>query len=76
MIDFILDEWFIAFSLKKNILWLFNTKKSSDDIGVIHGIRFFNALMLVLAHKSLALFFVPYVNRTDMAEVCMHEYIF
>lgn len=63
------DEWFTTFSLKKNGKALFSLKRDPDDIPCIHGIRFVNAMMLILAHKSMALFFQPYVNRTEMTEI-------
>lgn len=44
-------------------------KRSADDIEAVHGIRFLNALMLLFAHKSMALFFLPYANRTELVEV-------
>ncbi|KAG8222358.1 hypothetical protein J437_LFUL015954 [Ladona fulva] len=52
--------------LKRNFKELFSLSSSSDDIQCIHGIRFLNALALLLSHKSIALFFNPFVNRTSM----------
>lgn len=63
------NQWIEAFSLKKNWNSLIRLKKSHDDIEAIHGIRFVNAFFLVLAHKSMAMFFTPYMNRTEMIEV-------
>ncbi|XP_014232927.1 O-acyltransferase like protein-like [Trichogramma pretiosum] len=57
-----------AFSLKRNALKLFSLERPQGDIATLHGIRALNAFMLILAHKSLALFFNPYTNRTDMTE--------
>ncbi|KAJ9599467.1 hypothetical protein L9F63_010054, partial [Diploptera punctata] len=57
-----------AFSLRKNVLALFNLSRSSDDIESIHGIRALHALLLLIAHKCMALFFNPYLDRTAMAE--------
>lgn len=65
------DDWFNAFSLKKNFKTLFNVTKSQSDIPTLHGIRFLNAILLLFAHKSMALFFNPYVNRTEMSEVSL-----
>ncbi|KAK5647056.1 hypothetical protein RI129_005520 [Pyrocoelia pectoralis] len=59
---------YVAFSLKKNLSALFSTKRPPNDIEAVHGIRFINAFMLVISHKSMALFFIPYVNRTGMSE--------
>lgn len=58
-----------AFSLRKNVLTLFSLSRSPDDIESVHGVRAVSALLLLLAHKSMALFFNPYMNRTVMAEV-------
>lgn len=62
------DEWCTAFSLDKNLRWLFSTNSSPGDIEAVHGIRFLNAVMLIFSHKSMAMFFNPYNNRTTMAE--------
>ncbi|EFA04173.1 O-acyltransferase like protein [Tribolium castaneum] len=62
------NRWMVAFSLRKNWTTLVTIKRSSDDIEAIHGIRFLNAFLLVLAHKSMAMFFTPYMNRTEMIE--------
>lgn len=59
----------MAFSLRKNVNQLVSTRRSTHDIDVVHGIRFINAVMLLIAHKCMALMFVPYVNRTQMSEV-------
>ncbi|KAK9890490.1 hypothetical protein WA026_010571 [Henosepilachna vigintioctopunctata] len=56
-----------SFSLRKNWNSLISVKKN-DDIKAVHGIRFLNSLLLLLAHKSMAIFFVPYQNRTEMVE--------
>jgi hypothetical protein len=58
-----------AFSLHKNLLALFSLSRSPDDIESVHGVRAVSALLLMVAHKSMALFFNPYMNRTTMAEV-------
>ncbi|XP_026467559.1 O-acyltransferase like protein-like [Ctenocephalides felis] len=64
------NELLVSFSLYKNGLQLIATKKpnESSEIHAAHGIRFLNAFMLIISHKSLALFFIPYVNRTAMVE--------
>lgn len=66
---FFTDERLIVFSLKKNLKALFSLKRPQGDISSVHGIRFLNALMLLAAHKSMALFFNPYVNRAEMSLV-------
>ncbi|XP_033228277.1 O-acyltransferase like protein-like [Belonocnema kinseyi] len=57
-----------AFSLKRNLLKLFSLERQEGDIGSLHGVRALNALMLVLAHKCMAIFFGAYTNRTEMSE--------
>ncbi|XP_034250239.1 O-acyltransferase like protein-like [Thrips palmi] len=58
----------LAFSLPKNWAALLSTKRSADDIESVHGIRFFNAIMLLLCHKSMSVFYNGYSNRTEMSE--------
>ncbi|KAH8273460.1 hypothetical protein KR018_002459, partial [Drosophila ironensis] len=62
------NAWFTAFSLDKNLRWLFSTSSAPGDIEAVHGIRFLNAMMLIFSHKSMAMFFNPYNNRTAMSE--------
>ncbi|KAH8388008.1 hypothetical protein KR093_010927, partial [Drosophila rubida] len=62
------NDWCTAFSLDKNLRWLFSTNSSPGDIEAVHGIRFLNAVMLIFSHKSMAMFFNPYNNRTAMSE--------
>jgi len=58
-----------AFSLRKNVSVLFSLSRSPDDIESLHGIRALNAVLVLLAHKAMALSLNPYLNRTTMAEV-------
>ncbi|KAJ1519579.1 hypothetical protein ONE63_004854 [Megalurothrips usitatus] len=58
----------LSFSLLKNWNALLSVKRSPDDIESVHGIRFFNAIMLVLCHKSMSVFYNGYSNRTEMSE--------
>ncbi|XP_002025449.2 uncharacterized protein LOC6600394 [Drosophila persimilis] len=62
------NAWCTAFSLDKNLRWLFSTNSAPGDIEAVHGIRFLNAIMLIFSHKSMAMFFNPYNNRTAMSE--------
>uniref|UniRef100_A0A240PJW8 Nose resistant-to-fluoxetine protein N-terminal domain-containing protein n=1 Tax=Anopheles atroparvus TaxID=41427 RepID=A0A240PJW8_ANOAO len=62
-------EWFTVFSLIKNTRSILSLKEERNDIACVHGIRFLNAMLLLIAHKCMALFFNPYVNRTEMSEV-------
>ncbi|XP_055522358.1 nose resistant to fluoxetine protein 6 [Wyeomyia smithii] len=62
------NKWLSAFSLIQNTRTIFCVKDDPNDVASVHGIRFLNAILLVVAHKSMALFFNPYANRTDMSE--------
>lgn len=62
------NEWLTSFSLLRNTKSFISLDRSSGDIKAAHGIRFFNAVMLVLSHKCMAVFFNPYSNRTAMTE--------
>ncbi|XP_053696128.1 O-acyltransferase like protein-like [Sabethes cyaneus] len=62
------NQWLSAFSLIQNTRAIFCVKDDPNDVPSVHGIRFLNAMLLVIAHKSMALFFNPYANRTDMSE--------
>lgn len=65
------DPWLTVFSLTRNTKEIFKLERDRNDISSVHGIRFLNALMLIVSHKTMALLFNPYINRTAMAEVCM-----
>ncbi|XP_043275133.1 nose resistant to fluoxetine protein 6 isoform X2 [Venturia canescens] len=62
------SEIILSFSLKRNIEKLVSLKRGDGDIATLHGIRTLNAFMLIVAHKSMALVFNPYINRTEMTE--------
>ncbi|XP_035739061.1 nose resistant to fluoxetine protein 6-like isoform X2 [Vespa mandarinia] len=62
------SEILLSFSLKRNFQKLISLERIEGDITILHGVRAFNALMLLLAHKSMALFYNPYTNRTGMSE--------
>ncbi|KAG5323880.1 NRF6 protein, partial [Acromyrmex heyeri] len=62
------SELLLSFSLKRNILKLFSLERPQGDIASLHGIRFLNSALLLASHKSMAVFFIPYVNRTYMSE--------
>jgi peptidoglycan/LPS O-acetylase OafA/YrhL len=49
-------------------------KDVSGDIKTAHSIRLFNAIMLLVSHKCMALYFNPYVNRTEMSELLGKPY--
>lgn len=60
------DDWLTSFSVKKNWFELTSTKRSSDDLKAVHGIRFLNAMLIFICHKSVESL-TPKVNRTEMA---------
>lgn len=62
------NRWVTSFSLIRNTKSLFSTNDSPGDIKTAHAIRFFNAVMLFISHKCMAILFNPYSNRTEMAE--------
>jgi peptidoglycan/LPS O-acetylase OafA/YrhL len=47
---------------------LLNFERDRGDIKSAHALRFFNAVMLLISHKCMAIFFNPYMNRTAMTE--------
>lgn len=63
------NEWMLVFSMRKNNRALFSTERERNDIESVHGIRALNAFLLIISHKSMAAFFNPYINRTEMAEL-------
>lgn len=58
-----------SFSLIRNSKVLFSVKRENGDIKTAHAIRFLNAIMLLISHKCMAIFFNPYSNRTEMSEM-------
>lgn len=55
-----------AFSMRNNWRKLISLETKSDDISTIHGIRFINAILIFLCHKSTQ-GLIPNLNRTWMA---------
>lgn len=51
-------------SARRNLRRMLSTRVARGDVAVLHGLRGLNALGLLVAHKSVALLFKPYVNRT------------
>ncbi|RZC32900.1 nose resistant to fluoxetine protein 6-like, partial [Asbolus verrucosus] len=58
----------MSFSLSRNLSKLLEVRENSHEIGGLHGIRTLNAIALLLCHKSVSLFFNPYMNRTATIE--------
>ncbi|EFN89881.1 O-acyltransferase like protein [Harpegnathos saltator] len=63
------SELLLSFSLKRNLQKLMSLKRPQGDIASLHGIRFLNSIMLIVSHKSMAVFYDPYINRTYMTEL-------
>lgn len=60
----------MCFSLKKNWKKLTDTETNNEeDIDCLNGVRFMSALALLFSHKQMGLMFLPYINRTDLAEI-------
>ena len=55
-------------SARRNIRRMLSTRAGRGDVAVLHGLRGLNALGLLVAHKSVALLFKPYVNRNAAVE--------
>lgn len=60
------DPWLTSFSVYKNWRELTTIDRGADDIRVVHGIRFLNAILIFLCHKTVENL-IPKVNRTEMA---------
>lgn len=70
----IADKWLTSFSLLRNAQTLMETGRVASDIKTIHGIRMVNALLLLTAHKSMAVLFLPFANRTEAIEVSIGSF--
>ncbi|KAG5684658.1 hypothetical protein PVAND_013876 [Polypedilum vanderplanki] len=64
----------VSFSIIKNSKSLFSLQRDKNDIRMAHVIRFFNAAMLLVSHKCMAMFYVPYSNRTAMTELLSQKW--
>ncbi|XP_044729915.1 nose resistant to fluoxetine protein 6-like [Chrysoperla carnea] len=58
----------LAFSLRRTLRNVFSLDRPKDDIECVHGVRFFNMILIYLIHKSLGVLFAGFVNRTDLTE--------
>lgn len=63
---FFADAWLTTFSVKRNWRELTSTRRNEDDIKAVHGVRFLNAVLIFLCHKSVDSL-LPSKNRTEMA---------
>lgn len=69
------NKLFEAFALQNNWVRLITIKTDdTSEIRAVHGVRFMSALGLIMSHKAMALFYNPYINRTDMVEVSFYYY--
>lgn len=69
IIHVFVDKWIMAFSIKENFMSSISMERPSTDIETVHGIRCVNAILLLVSHKSMAVFFQPAPNRTAYVEV-------
>lgn len=58
-----------CFAIQKNFTNLIKIQNNEDAVKGVHGLRFLNAVALLLVHKSMGLLYNPYINRAAMAEV-------
>jgi peptidoglycan/LPS O-acetylase OafA/YrhL len=70
----ILGDLALSFSVIKNTKTLFSLERDNGDIRMAHVIRFLNAVMLLVSHKCMAMFYVPYSNRTAMTELLSQKW--
>lgn len=62
-------QYLMAFSIYTNTKKLLSTRKSAEDLGCIHGIRFLSTAWVVLAHTYFAFMGAPLWNLIDMKNV-------
>ncbi|CAH0393444.1 unnamed protein product [Bemisia tabaci] len=55
-----------AFSVRRNLNVICDMKPGPGEIPCLHGARFLAAIALLLSHKTMALFYIPFVNRNQM----------
>lgn len=65
----VIYEYFMAFSVYRNIKMWLSTRKSPDDMGCIHGIRFFSTCWVVLGHTYTIFQLAPRWNIVNMKQV-------
>ncbi|XP_066252059.1 nose resistant to fluoxetine protein 6-like [Euwallacea similis] len=59
-----------VFAIQKNFKSLITVaSKNGRNFSSIHGVRFFSALALLMAHKTMASLYNPYINKTRMTEI-------
>nr|CAD7256296.1 unnamed protein product [Timema shepardi] len=64
-----LEKMLMAFSIKKTLPELLSVEKGDGDIKCIHGVRALATVALYVAHKVLALAFLPYSNRIHLTQL-------
>jgi hypothetical protein len=64
----------LAFSLRRNAQDLLCTDAQDDDICCLHGLRAVFSLVIYLIHRGVFGLFVPFVNRTELAQVLPSSY--
>lgn len=62
-------QYFMAFSVYTNTKRWLSTRRSSDDMGCIHGIRFLSTCWVLLGHGYGAFAVSPIWNYVDVKKV-------
>ncbi|KAH1022512.1 hypothetical protein HUJ04_011905 [Dendroctonus ponderosae] len=57
-----------CFDFQENFRQLTERPANRNEYKSVHGVRFFSALALIMAHKTMALLYNPYINKAWMAE--------
>lgn len=63
------SQFLKCFDLRENFGQLTEMSANKNEYQSVHGVRFFSALALIMAHKTMALLYNPYINKSWMAEV-------
>ncbi|KAG8290630.1 hypothetical protein J6590_079027 [Homalodisca vitripennis] len=58
-----------AFCVRRNVRRLLDTTGAQGEVSALNGVRALNAMALLLSHKQMALLFLPFVNRTQLAQL-------
>ncbi|ODM97836.1 Nose resistant to fluoxetine protein 6 [Orchesella cincta] len=62
-------QYFMSFSLYTNIKKWLSTRRSAEDMGCLHGIRFLSTSWVVLAHTYYVITFLPQWNMVNVKQV-------
>jgi hypothetical protein len=66
----VLLKLLLSFSLQRNWAKFLEIKENDNNqVAGLHGMRFLAAFALLMSHKSISLFYNPYMNRTPTITV-------